>query len=155
MEIAQAPSLRLIYVNPAFTRLTGYTAEEALGRTPAELLRSSQHDPGFWTAMDASLREHQSWRGRITSRRKDGRLIHQRCTISPLTAEAGRITHYVAVRHDLSDEERAAAALRASEARLKALMEHAPIVVHLKDREAVTCWPTRRAPRFLAAIRRR
>ena len=135
VEIAQAPSLRLIYVNPAFTRLTGYTAEEALGRTPAELLRSSQHDPGFWAAMEASLREHHSWRGRITSRRKDGRLIHQRCTISPLTDEAGRITHYVAVRHDLSDEERAAAALRASEARLKALMEHAPIVVHLKDRD--------------------
>ena len=135
VEIAEARGWRLIYVNPAFTRLTGYTAEEALGRTPAELLRSDRHEPAFWNAIDAAIRAGQSWRGRITSRRKDGRLIHLRCTFSPLAAEDGRITHFVAVRHDLGDEERAAAALRASEARLKALMEHAPIVVHLKDRE--------------------
>ena len=67
--------------------LTGYTAEEALGRTPAELLRSDAHEPAFFEEIEAALNAGRTWSGRIVSRHKDGRPIHQDATISPVHDE--------------------------------------------------------------------
>ena len=120
VEIAEARGLRLIYVNPAFTRLTGYTAEEALGRTPAELLRSDRHEPAFWDAIDAAI-----WAGAILAwpdhepaqgRPPDPSALHH------LAAARPRRAHHPFRRHPPRHrrEDRADAALRASEARLAA-----------------------------------
>ena len=134
VEIA-GPDYRLIYVNPAFTRLTGWTAPEAIGRTPAELLRSDRHDAAFYAGIEAAIESGRTWHGQIVSRHKAGHLLYQEATISPLRDGEGRLTHSVAVKRDVGDQRRAEAALRESEARLAALLEHAPLIIHLKDRE--------------------
>ena len=67
------------------------------------------------------------------SRHKDGRPIYQDATVSPLRDATGRLTHFVAVRRDIGERMRAEEALKASEARLAAFMEHAPVGMYLKD----------------------
>ncbi len=114
---------RLLYVNPAFTRLTGYTREEALGRTPAELLRSDQHTPAFFQELQTTVEGGEVWKGRLISRHKNGHLIYQDATISPVHDHEGRLTHSVAIKRDVGEQVRAAEALRASEVRYRAIVE--------------------------------
>jgi sigma-B regulation protein RsbU (phosphoserine phosphatase) len=116
---------RLLYVNPAFTRLTGYTPEEALGRVPAELLRSDRHDAAFFAEIEATLHAGRAWTGQIVSRHKDGHLIHQEATISPIHDARGRFTHVVAVKRDVTDRIRAEAALEESRRTHQAVLEAA------------------------------
>jgi PAS domain S-box-containing protein len=72
----------IVYVNPSFTRVTGYAPDEAIGRTPG-ILKSGSHDEAFYQGMWDTLRSGSAWRGRLTNRRKDGRLILQACSITP------------------------------------------------------------------------
>ncbi|WP_159718912.1 PAS domain S-box protein [Geminicoccus flavidas] len=123
---------RLIYVNPAFTALTGWTAEEALGRTPGSLLRSGCHDEAFYEEIDRTVRAGQTWKGRIVSRHRDGRLLHQDATISPLFDEHGRLVQSVAIKRDVTREVETAAALAESRARLEAFMANAPVGMYVK-----------------------
>jgi PAS domain S-box-containing protein len=95
----------LVWVNPAFTRLTGYTAEQALGRNPRELLKSGVHDAAFYDQMWRMLLDGQVWRGELTNRRKDGTLYVEALTITPVTT-AGEITHFVALKRDLTEPHR-------------------------------------------------
>ena len=90
------------YVNPAFERITGYTRAEAFGQRP-RLLRSGQHDPTFYRALKATLAAGQVWRGEFVNRRKDGRLYHEKATISPVLDAHGLITHFVAVKRDATE----------------------------------------------------
>ena len=118
-------SYRLLYVNPAFTALSGYTAEEALGRTPAELLRSDQHPPEFYDEIDRRTRAGEVWKGRIVSRHRSGRLIHQDATISPVFEELGALAYFVCAKRDVSDRIRAEAALEQSRRTHAAVLEAA------------------------------
>jgi nitrogen fixation negative regulator NifL len=135
VELADA-DYRLIYVNPAFTTLTGYRREEALGRTPAQLVRSDQHDAAFFDEVHDTLQRGEVWQGRLISRHKDGRLLYQDATISPVFDPDGRLTHYVAVKRDVAEQVRAAEALRASEQRFRTIAEGHPvpmIIARLSD----------------------
>lgn len=92
----------LVWVNPAFTRLTGYSASEALGRNPRTLLNSGVHDAAFYDEMWATLLDGRVWRGELTNRRKDGTLYVEDQTITPVT-KGGEITHFVAFKRDLTE----------------------------------------------------
>jgi len=92
----------ILRVNPAFTRVTGYTAEEAVGHTPA-LLRSGRHDHAFYAALWESIRRTGSWQGDIWNRHKDGSLFAERLSISAVRDTAGRLSHYVAVFADVTE----------------------------------------------------
>jgi diguanylate cyclase (GGDEF)-like protein/PAS domain S-box-containing protein len=96
---------RILRVNPAFTRVTGYSAEEAVGQSPA-LLRSGRHDPTFYAAMWAAIRDQGHWRGDIWNRRKDGGLFDEHLSISTVRDATGRPSHYVAVFSDVTDSRR-------------------------------------------------
>jgi PAS domain S-box-containing protein len=134
VEIAD-PDYRLVYVNPAFTRLTGWRSAEVLGRSPGSFLRSGRHDEAFFAEIDAVVRGGGIWTGRIVSRHKDGRELEQDAVISPLLDEHGRLAHFVAVKRDVTEMVRTARALAASEARLAAFLRHAPVGMYVKDRE--------------------
>jgi PAS domain S-box-containing protein len=91
------------YVNPAFTRLTGYTQDEVLGHKTS-LLKSGQHDSAFYAEMWNTLTDGRAWAGRMINRRKSGELFHEEAIISPVTDSSGRITHFVAVKRDVTHE---------------------------------------------------
>ncbi|MBN8237925.1 diguanylate cyclase [Marinobacter hydrocarbonoclasticus] len=89
------------FVNPAFTQLTGYTAEEVIGRSP-DLLSSGRHDSEFYRRMWNSLETHGYWRGEIWNRRKTGELYLELLTITAITDDDGNTTHYAGLFTDIT-----------------------------------------------------
>ena len=93
------------WVNPAFTRVSGYTREEVVGQNPS-VLKSGVHPPEFYRALWAELEKGQVWSGEITNRHKDGHLFTEEATITPVIDEYHRITHYIAVKQDITARKR-------------------------------------------------
>ncbi|MCM8596962.1 EAL domain-containing protein [Accumulibacter sp.] len=91
----------ILRVNQAFTEITGYSAEEAVGRNPS-LLRSGRHDATFYAEMRESLERTGAWQGEIWNRRKSDEIYPEWLTISAVTDSDGRVTHYVATLTDLT-----------------------------------------------------
>ena len=90
------------YVNPAFERITGYTAKEVTGLNP-RILKSGRHDVRFYERMWARLREGEVWTGRITNRRKDGSYYEAEQTISPMRdGPSGVVVGYLTVSQDVT-----------------------------------------------------
>lgn len=97
---------RILQVNKAFSEVTGYSAEEAVGRTPA-LLKSGYHEPEFYREMWAALKEHGSWRGEIWNRRKNGEIYPEWLTISAVRNSQGETTHFVSTFIDITQRKEA------------------------------------------------
>lgn len=93
---------RILRVNPAFSRLTGYTAEEAIGQTP-QLLKSGRQDKAFYEAMWLALNETGHWQGEIWNRRKSGEIFPEFLTISAVRDERGQTTHFVSTFSDITN----------------------------------------------------
>lgn len=91
----------IVDVNEAFTRITGYTREEVLGRNP-RILRSNHHEPEFYQAMWRDLLEKGYWNGEIWNRRKNGELFPELLTISAVPDEVAGTLHYVALFTDIT-----------------------------------------------------
>jgi two-component system, sensor histidine kinase and response regulator len=113
----------IVEVNPAFTSVTGYASEEAVGQTP-RLLKSGCHDDSFYGEMWTTIRAGRRWAGRVIDRRRDGSLYHAALTIAPITEADGCVSGYVGVQRDVTQDierERALAdALRQAEAATEA-----------------------------------
>ena len=92
----------IVAVNPSFTTITGYTAEEVIGKNPS-VLKSDRHETDFYTGMWTSLKENGSWQGEIWNRRKNGESYPEILSISSVHNDVGELTNYVAVFHDISD----------------------------------------------------
>jgi PAS domain S-box-containing protein len=103
---------RIVSVNPAFTRITGYAAEEAIGRDPGFLSRGA-HSPVFYEAMWDSLERTGSWQGELLNRRKDGALFIEWLSITQMRAEDGGVGNYIGVFSDISERKQAELAMRA------------------------------------------
>ncbi len=95
------PNAVIVRVNQAFTRLTGYSAEEAIGKTPA-LFKSGRHDAAYYQRMWAALTEHGYWQGEIWNRRKNGKIYAEMLTISSVVAPDGKISNYISTFSDIS-----------------------------------------------------
>jgi len=91
----------ILYVNPAFERVTDYSRSEVIGRNP-RLLKSGKHDPAFYQHLWQTITSDLVWTGRLINRKKDGSLYTEDVTISPVHNQAGEIVNYVAVKHDVS-----------------------------------------------------
>ena len=122
-------------VNPAFTTLTGYSLEEALGKNPRDLLRSGVHDQTFYQDMWNTILSGKVWHGELINRRKDGSLYTEEATVTPLRNGDGEIRHFIAIKQDISARKQADAALRKSETRYRVLVENSPYCIHEIDLE--------------------
>jgi len=122
----------ILWVNPAFTALTGYSSEEAIGNNP-RLLKSGKHDQEFYRNLWTTLLAGKTWRGSFTNRRKDGTLYHDEHTITPVRSKEGVLTHFVAIMNDVTKRRQAEAALRKSEGRFRVLLEQAVDAFFLHD----------------------
>src|ERR1035437_2126638 len=88
-------------VNPAFTALTGYTAQEAVGQNP-RLLKSGKQDEAFYRKLWQTISSGQVWNGELTNRRKNGSLYAEEMTITPLRNADGVIARYIAIKQDIT-----------------------------------------------------
>jgi diguanylate cyclase (GGDEF)-like protein/PAS domain S-box-containing protein len=95
----------ITYVNPAWERITGYMAGEALGRNP-RLLKSGQHDHEFYANLWKVLTAGKAYRGVIINRRKDGTPYYAETTITPVRNAQGAVVEYVAVEKDVTEREK-------------------------------------------------
>jgi two-component system, cell cycle sensor histidine kinase and response regulator CckA len=90
------------WVNPAFTTMTGYRAQEVVGRTP-RVLKSGRHDREFYRGLWDSISAGQVWTGEMTNRRQDGTLYTENQTITPVRDAGGAITHFIAIKQDVTE----------------------------------------------------
>ncbi len=104
------------YVNPHFCRASGYEAHEALGANP-RILKSGRTPPEVYADLWRTVLAGRTWRGELVNRRKDGREYAELATIAPVHDAAGAITHFVAVKEDLTDRRAMEARAVSAEAR--------------------------------------
>jgi len=128
---------RIEWANPAFSRLTGYTLEEARGRRPAELVKSGIQDNAFYAAMWQRILAGQIWRGELVNRRKDGSLYHQELIISPVQDESGEICHFVGIAQDISERRRAEMELARANRALRMLSDFNQALIRITDETAL------------------
>ncbi len=93
----------IVYVNPAFERVTGYLRGEVIGKNP-RILQSGKHPRSFYESMWKRLTSGKPWKGRLVNKRKDGTLFNEDASISPAFGPDGEITHYVGVERDVTRE---------------------------------------------------
>ncbi|MES0326927.1 MAG: EAL domain-containing protein [Gammaproteobacteria bacterium] len=89
------------YVNPEFTRVTGYTAEEVMGENP-RFLSTGKTPPQQYVSMWNAMKEGRSWSGEIYNKKKNGECYWENMTISPVKDAAGKKTHYLSIREDIT-----------------------------------------------------
>ena len=94
---------QIIYTNRAFSRITGFQADEALGQTPA-FLSSGFHSEAFYHQLWESIRNHGAWKGEIWNKRKNGEIYPEWLEISTVENERGELTHYIAHFSDISQK---------------------------------------------------
>jgi two-component system sensor histidine kinase/response regulator len=93
---------KIQYVNPAFTVLTGYSSDEALGRNP-RFLKSGRHPLSTYQDLWSTIQAGKVWNGELINRRKDGTLYREEMRISPVLGSGGEITSYLAIKRDVTE----------------------------------------------------
>ncbi|SEJ78080.1 bifunctional diguanylate cyclase/phosphodiesterase [Paraburkholderia diazotrophica] len=121
----------ILRVNSAFTQCTGYTAEEVVGKNP-RMLSSGRHEPAFFREMWDTIHRVGGWQGEIWDRRKNGEIYPKWLTITAVTAQDGRVTHYVGTHYDIT--ERKLAEEQIKELAFFDALTHLPNRTLLRDR---------------------
>jgi diguanylate cyclase (GGDEF)-like protein/PAS domain S-box-containing protein len=96
---------KILQVNEAFTRITGYSPEEVTGKTP-DILRSGWHDEKFYKEMWKSINQKGMWQGEVWDRRKNGEVFAGQLTISAIKDEKGSVRNYVGLYYDITEKKR-------------------------------------------------
>ena len=91
----------ILYVNPAFEQVTGYSKDEVLGENP-RILKSGLHDEAFYKVMWTTVLRGEIWSGEVTNRKRDGSLYTEEMVISPVRDSSGEIVNYVALKRDIT-----------------------------------------------------
>ncbi len=111
---------RIMRVNQAFTRMTGYSAEEAIGRLPSDLLASGQQEPDFYAALTQAIFSEGAWQGEVWDRRKNGEVFPVGLSISAVKGPDGEVTHFVSGMTDITLR-------KASEEQIQSLAYYDPL----------------------------
>ena len=115
---------RIQWVNVAFERLTGYSKEEVIGQNP-RILNSGVHPKQYFMSMWNTLLDGKVWHDEIINRRKDGAIYYEEETITPLFDPEQRITHFIAVKQDITQRKESEKKLRDNEERLRLTLDAA------------------------------
>jgi PAS domain S-box-containing protein len=110
------------YVNPKFVQVTGYETKEALGQNP-RILKSGRHGQAHYEKLWQAITSGQEWHGEFHNKRKDGTLYWEQASISPIYNAAGRMTHFVAIKEDITARKQAEEELHRYTEHLRTLSE--------------------------------
>jgi len=108
---------KIQWANPAFSELTGYTLNEAIGHKPGMLVSSGKQSQSFYQAMWGTILSGSNWHGEIINRPKNGELYNEDLSIAPVLNREGKVTNFVAIKQDITDRKAVEDALRESEER--------------------------------------
>ncbi len=122
------------YANKKFSETTGYTLEEAIGRNP-RVLKSGYTSSDEYKKLWDTILAGGEWRGEFHNKKKNGDLYWESATISPILNESGKITHFLAVKEDITARKEALEALSASEAQMRAFFSAMTDVIIVYDSE--------------------
>jgi diguanylate cyclase (GGDEF)-like protein/PAS domain S-box-containing protein len=95
----------IIWVNPAACSITGYSWDELVGRH-TRILKSGRHEPSFYADLWKTVTRGDTWSGTIVNRRKDGTVYDEEQTIAPVLDDQGAITHFIAIKQDVTEARR-------------------------------------------------
>ena len=124
------------WANPAFTTLTGYTIEEALGKNP-RFLKSGQQDQTFYSTLWKTVLAGQVWHGELVNKREDGSLYTEEMTITPVRATGGEVTHFIAIKQDVTQRKQVEAEMLRHVQRLMTLQEIGRAITSTLDLDCV------------------
>ena len=127
----------IIWVNPAFSALTGYSQAEALGKNPRDLVRSGHENPALYKQLWDTILSGKVWQGELLNRRKNGTFYHEGQTITPVRDAAGHITHFVAIKNDETERLNAKVEAAVNEERYRQLFENNPMPMWLYDMQTL------------------
>ncbi len=109
---------RIEYVNPKFVEITGYSAQEVLGQNP-RILKSGRQSDEYYRDLWHTITSGREWRGEFHNKRKDGTLYWELASIAPILDSSGQMTHFIAIKEDITDRKEAEDALQRYAERLK------------------------------------
>ena len=122
------------WANPAFSQSSGYLLEECIGKNPRELVRSGKHGREFYQNMWDTVLAGNVWRGEITNRRKDSSFYLEEMTITPLQDAEKKITHFIAIKQDITRRRQMEEELRRAAERTQFYMNRMPLAFIAWDR---------------------
>ena len=121
---------KIEYVNPRFCEATGYTREEIIGKNPS-ILKSGHTSEKEYSKMWEAISSGKEWRGEFLDKMKDGSYIWESATISPIFNSSGTITHYLAVKEDITERKKSIELLKNSESKFRYLAEQSPNMIFI------------------------
>jgi PAS domain S-box-containing protein len=124
------PKGEILWMNPALTRMTGYTEDELVGHN-MRVFKSGQHSEDYYQEMWATILAGGVWQGETTNRRKNGELYTEEQTITPVRDENGQISHFIAIKQDITEHKRIEKALELERIRLNRILETIPDGVYI------------------------
>src|SRR5208282_5305454 len=127
----------IVWVNHAFTRMTDYSKEEALGKNP-RLLKSGEQPEGYYAKLWSTISSGKVWQGEIVNRRRDGTTYTEEMTITPVAQDLGGMTDtcFIAIKQDITERKRAEEELYRSRQMLQSTLDTIPHRVFWKDRNS-------------------
>lgn len=128
------PGPQIVFANNAFTQMTGYRAEEVIGKTP-RILQGPATDRTLLNRLTQVLEQELPFQGETINYRKDGSPFILEWDITPIHDHCGAITHYVAIQRDVTERRRIESALRNSELRYRTIITNTPIILFATDRD--------------------
>jgi len=120
------------YVNPKFVHVTGYSLEEAIGKNP-RILKSGEKPSEEYKQLWDMLTSGNEWKGEFHNKKKNGELYWEYAVISPIRDEHGIITHFLAVKEDITDRKQTEQALQYERTLLRTLIDNIPDTIYSKD----------------------
>jgi two-component system CheB/CheR fusion protein len=140
--VEQSPSTIIItntqgdieYVNPKFTRLTGYLPEEVLGKNP-RFLKSGKTPPEEYASLWRTITSGKEWQGEFYNKKKNGEFYWEHASISPIKNPEGIIIHFLAIKEDITELKQARKELEESKTLLQTIIDNSPAIIYLKDTE--------------------
>ena len=124
------------YVNPRFSEVTGYSEDEAIGQNP-RILKSGDIPKSYYKELWDTILAGKVWSGEFKNKRKNGEKFWESTSISPIKNEEGEITHFVAVKEDITEQKKIRESLRESELQLRTIFERSPVGVLHFDKDGI------------------